>query len=303
MISIILPVYNAEKTLRRLLEGIVAQKYQDFELLLVNDGSCDSSYEIIEEFAGKDNRIRVFHKMNGGASSARNLALSNIRGEYVAFCDSDDCVDADWLQHFAEHIEGNDVVVQGWKYVKENSTSKEYYSHQCQCPAYAADMMSAKESFGFLWNKCFRTSIISNQHLRFNESFRFLEDEEFICRYWVFVRNVSFVHVAAYNYQLPDFNTKYTAIDNYTLYLSLLDSASQFIRHTDSVTMRKYTMGVFRNMMLSYQKHLYAEGWTRLKQFVRLGQQYHQYNRYMRLMRPWNYVLWHPFLMVYNWIK
>ena len=89
-ISVIVPVYNTEKYLRRCIDSVLAQTYQDFELLLIDDGSKDSSGAICDEYAEKDTRVRVFHKENGGVSSARNLGLDNAKGEWVTFIDSDD---------------------------------------------------------------------------------------------------------------------------------------------------------------------------------------------------------------------
>ena len=80
IISVIIPIYNAESTLRRCLDSIITQTFTDFECLLVNDGSMDRSGEICEEYANKDSRVRVFHKENGGVSSARNVGLDNARG-------------------------------------------------------------------------------------------------------------------------------------------------------------------------------------------------------------------------------
>ena len=89
MVSIIVPVYNTEKFLHRCIDSILAQTYTDFELLLIDDGSKDSSGTICDEYAAQDARVRVFHKENGGVSSARNLGLDNARGEWVTFVDSD----------------------------------------------------------------------------------------------------------------------------------------------------------------------------------------------------------------------
>ena len=96
-ITVIIPVYNAESTLRRCLDSILAQTFTDFECLLINDGSKDRSGEICEEYANKDSRVRVFHKENGGVSSARNVGLDNARGEWITFCDSDDTVMPEWI--------------------------------------------------------------------------------------------------------------------------------------------------------------------------------------------------------------
>ena len=89
-ISVIVPVYNAEKYLSRCIDSILVQTFTCFELLLVDDGSTDCSGRICDEYAKRDTRIRVIHKENGGVSSARNLGLDNAKGEWICFCDSDD---------------------------------------------------------------------------------------------------------------------------------------------------------------------------------------------------------------------
>ena len=82
-VSVIVPLYKAEKYIHRCVDSILAQTFTDWELLLIDDGSPDRSGEICDEYARKDKRIRVFYKKNGGVSSARNLGLDNVRGEYV----------------------------------------------------------------------------------------------------------------------------------------------------------------------------------------------------------------------------
>lgn len=97
MISVIVPVYGVEKYLDRCVESVLNQTYKDFELLLVDDGSLDNCPLMCDEWAKKDERIRVFHKPNGGLSSARNYGLDRVKGDYVAFVDSDDFVHPDYL--------------------------------------------------------------------------------------------------------------------------------------------------------------------------------------------------------------
>ena len=86
IVSIIVPVYNAEKTIQRCVESILGQDFQDFELLLIDDGSQDTSGELCDAFARQDARVRVFHKENGGVSAARNLGLSQAQGVYLDYC-------------------------------------------------------------------------------------------------------------------------------------------------------------------------------------------------------------------------
>ena len=84
-ISVIVPVYNVEKYLRRCIDSILVQTFTDFELLLIDDGSKDKSGEICDEYAKKDKRVRVFHKVNGGVSSARNLGLDYAKGQWIGW--------------------------------------------------------------------------------------------------------------------------------------------------------------------------------------------------------------------------
>ena len=98
LISVIIPVYNIEKYLERCVNSVCNQTYENLEILLVDDGSTDNSGKLCEQLAQKDHRIKVFHKENGGSSSARNLGLANAQGEYVGFVDSDDYVSVDMYQ-------------------------------------------------------------------------------------------------------------------------------------------------------------------------------------------------------------
>ena len=90
LISVIVPVYNAEKYLDKCVNSIINQKYTNLEIILVDDGSKDNSLDLCKKYAEKDNRIKVIHKENGGLSSARNVGLAVARGEYIMFCDPDD---------------------------------------------------------------------------------------------------------------------------------------------------------------------------------------------------------------------
>lgn len=103
-ISVIVPVYKVEKYLHRCVDSILAQTFTDFEILLIDDGSPDRSGEICDEYAKKDSRVRVFHKENGGVSSARNLGLENAVGEWIWFVDSDDTVEANALNVINTYI-------------------------------------------------------------------------------------------------------------------------------------------------------------------------------------------------------
>lgn len=124
LVSVIVPVYNVEKYLSRCLKSLTDQVYKSIEIIVVDDGSTDKSSAIAERFAHHDNRIRVFHKRNGGQGSARNVGLDNAKGDYYCFVDSDDWVDKDYVLKMVSCLEANnaDIVMCGVERVWDNGT-------------------------------------------------------------------------------------------------------------------------------------------------------------------------------------
>lgn len=121
-ISVIVPVYNTEKTLRECVDSILCQDYRNFELLLIDDGSKDKSPAICDEYALKDHRVKVYHKPNGGVSSARNYGIDYAQGEWITFIDADDYITQGYLNVVDKHDE--DIIIKGYqKFDKEGVTS------------------------------------------------------------------------------------------------------------------------------------------------------------------------------------
>ena len=180
LISVIVPVYNAESTLIRCVDSILAQTFTDFELLLIDDGSKDRSGEICDGYAAKDSRVKVFHKPNGGVSSARNLGLDNARGEWISFVDSDDDIHKDCLYEL-NSLEANDFKVCNF----DGDGSKRFES-------YPSDSHLSGDSIKFMldnnlvytpWGKLFKSSIIKALGLRFDTKLRLGEDTVFCWEY------------------------------------------------------------------------------------------------------------------------
>lgn len=210
IISVIVPAYNAEKYLRRCINSILAQTFTDFELLLIDDGSTDQSGEICDEYADKDARIKVFHKANGGVSSARNVGLDNAVGEYICFCDADDWVDRTWLENFCDKLPC-DMVVQGYKY-KSFNTGKwksRKLPNVCLPVNTALKLLFEHDNMGYLWCRCFRASLIKKYNIRFNEFFILGEDYDFILSFCLHVKEIDLVEVTSYNYYEPNCCLKY----------------------------------------------------------------------------------------------
>ena len=117
LISVIVPVYKVEKYIHKCVDSIINQTYKNLEIILVDDGSPDECGKICDEYAEKDNRIIVIHQKNSGQCVARNMGLKKMSGEYVAFVDSDDYLEKDYLQKMREGIQDKQMAISGFKQV------------------------------------------------------------------------------------------------------------------------------------------------------------------------------------------
>ena len=191
MISIIIPVYNVENFLCQCLDSIIAQTYHDFEILLVDEGSTDGSGTICDEYAAKDKRIRVIHKDNRGVSSARNIGLNRIKGDWVFFCDADDMLFDNSLEILAGNIsDGIDSICCGYVRISESnellSNNNCEYSEIVRSSDALIDFykpLFSKAKNIYLWNRLLRATIISDNNLRFREDLAIKEDGLFLVQY------------------------------------------------------------------------------------------------------------------------
>lgn len=200
LVSVIIPVYNSESYLHRCVDSLLTQSYTDFELILVDDGSRDSSSDICDEYARKDGRIKVFHKENAGVSSARNLGLDNATGEFVVFVDSDDWVDIHFLEYLytAVHKEKFDIAV---------CEIINYYGHKIKISnnsliekgkcAYIKHQIIA--GFTSVCNMMFNREFIEANRLRF-EKVRYSEDFIFSIKAICLSKRITYVANHLYYY-------------------------------------------------------------------------------------------------------
>ena len=212
-ISVIVPVYNAEAFLHRCIDSILSQTYTDFELLLIDDGSKDKSGEICDEYAQKDTRVRVFHKENGGVSSARNLGLDNAKGEWITFVDSDDWLPSKSLDSLVKEKD-IDFVISGFANknripivpsccgIHKNKALQDFIVANYQNPFLAAP-----------WAKLFRREMILSKGLSFDLNLKVCEDAIFVSNYLLYINNVFVLDDICYVYEEPDnFGEKYSSI-------------------------------------------------------------------------------------------
>lgn len=183
-ISIIVPVYNAEKTIGRCVEALLNQSYNNIEIILVDDGSKDSSFSICKGYSELDKRVIVVQKRNGGVSSARNLGLDNATGEYVMFCDSDDWVESNWCELLINNYQEDSLTMCGFFSIDNENKRTEVCVEEEIKKISRADYLDTKLLGGFVpWNKIYSARVIKENHLKFPSNLTLGEDKIFVWNY------------------------------------------------------------------------------------------------------------------------
>lgn len=257
MISVIVPVYKAEKVISRCIESVTAQEYQDWELILVDDGSPDKSGEICDEYSVKDKRIRVVHQENAGASAARNQGIEVARGEYICFIDADDYVSKKYLSDFFTFPDYTDFVMQGHTAIYTSRpdnlcVNKKTCSHDLKY------LLENCDEQGLLQGPCcklFKLDVIRDFNISYPSDISIGEDAIFVKQYLLHCGSrISTIARSNYFYihnntdsltsRFHNCNELYFAIyKEYELYMELVkkvgnisfDAKSQFFDHVSSI--------------------------------------------------------------------
>ncbi len=185
-VSIIVPVYNGETTLKVCLDSIQKQTYENIEVIVVDDGSLDNSGKICDEYAEKDARFKIIHKKNEGVSMARNDALDHSTGEYICFVDGDDYIEADMIEGLYSAVKSNDcgMSVCGAYFDSDEKTvpfpTKPINKIISSEETFDALLRGGNDIKGWLWNKMIHRSIVGDHRL--DKNIMFLEDLEFLLR-------------------------------------------------------------------------------------------------------------------------
>lgn len=202
-ISIIVPVYNVEKYLKKCVDSILNQTFRDFELILVDDGSPDNSGDICDQYAREDNRVRVIHKQNGGLSSARNAGIENAKGKFLSFIDSDDYIDTDMIEILHNDIVSDEIDISTIGYYdqygsniinsQKNINSMEILSNEQAIEK----ILEGKELTANVWNKLYKSKLFET--IRFVDKV-IAEDAFIIVDLLLLCRNVSLNKNFKYHY-------------------------------------------------------------------------------------------------------
>ena len=272
-VSVIVPVYGVERQLARCVDSLIAQTYLNLEILLVDDGSVDRSGEICDEYAKKDARVRVFHKENGGVSSARNLGLENITGDYVLFLDGDDLLASETVETCVKIAEDEkfDVVCFGYKlYLESKNGDLSVIKDDAKDPL---EIRSKEELLGgfsdfygkgifdFITDKLFRASVIKSGKVRFDPYFDMGgEDALFVLSLLPQVNSIKIISDCFYNYfrregESVTITFKEEKFDRYYERVRLI---YEFMRENDCLD-RRFLAGLYCTYALWFYESLFSD--------------------------------------------
>lgn len=270
-ISVIVPVYKAEKHLAQCIDSVLAQTFSDFELLLIDDGSPDRCGEICEEYAQKDSRIRAFHQENAGVSAARNKGLLHSSGKYVTFVDSDDYIKPSYLEHLRGALPLGDnfrgVVIGGLGKAFPDGRNQEIRMPELELlgeekSRVMTDLMD--KNISYVASKLYDNRLIRQYKLRFASDISCLEDMLFLldyalCADFIHIRDfVDYVYRVGYSTEalsvrIGDFQAEYRAFSHFLervcncqrLY-GLADDALAAIWRSLTVSFHKIVMAIYK---------------------------------------------------------
>lgn len=209
-VSVIVPIYNSEKWIERCVNSILEQTYRNIELILIDDGSQDNSFEICNELAKKDNRIKLIHIENQGVANARNIGLENVCGDFITFCDSDDTYEKDFIEKLLNlYNESKSELCVSSIYVNQNGEKK---IHNAPIVGIYKDISPIINGwfniyFGGLWNKLYLTKIIKENNIKFPTDLSINEDSIFTLNYLKYVNSVNCSDNPIYNYIVENTNS------------------------------------------------------------------------------------------------
>jgi len=208
LVSVIVPVWNGADCLEACLKSIQAQAVEGMEIIVVDDGSTDGTWTLLQRLSAQDERIRPFRQDNAGVSQARNAGLSYCRGRYIRFVDADDLLPPGSMQHLLNAAEEStsDLVLGAYTEVLFSQRTHRDLG-QCEDTVDSEEFLRRLERlsnsfyYGVLWNKLFRGDIIRDRNIRFNPRLVWGEDFSFVMDYCAHAERIRYTQTAIYDYQ------------------------------------------------------------------------------------------------------
>lgn len=205
-ISIIIPVYNSAVTISRCLDSIIASGEREYEIILINDGSTDSTYSILEDYNKKYENLKVYHIENSGVSAARNLGIKYAQGEYISFVDSDDYVSENYVSTILEHIKSDkDIYFFSGKVLSENQSKNNQLVFISLCNTMSEvkhNLIKGKSNVP--WDKLYKRDILVQNNINFREDTSLGEDWIFAMDYFEKCKNFELIQEILYFYCIQE---------------------------------------------------------------------------------------------------
>lgn len=258
-ISIIIPVYGVEKYIEKCINSLLTQNFKDFEALIIDDGSLDNSISIAKRLVKNNPRFIFLHKSNGGQASARNLGLDHAKGQYIAFLDSDDYLDPNYLLYmYKKALKTNaDITTCGINFVDEfNNIVKTIYSTYDSLSLENDFLISKGGVTNFMWDKLFKKELF--EHLRFNTQLRTNEDVHLIFRL-IYKKSISNIHTPLY-YYLQRAGSTSKGVNSHYLQdrISIKNMQLQFIEEKNLGHKKRYITNSYLKTFVFYSATVFA---------------------------------------------
>lgn len=260
LISVVIPAYNAGKYIEETLKSVSEQTYENWECIIVNDGSIDNTKDIIGKWINGKYKYRLISQQNSGVSSARNKGIENAKGNYIVFVDSDDTINPNYLSDFIDNLESEDtLIIQDFNRVHSDGSISPNYIKYTNSTYKLGEIEYSYHLFsGNPVNKLFSKNIIQNNHITFDKDLAYGEDEKFFLEYLSHISYIKTLNKANYNY----FYRQNSAIErtyNYKTYINLLLCFNRFlesnliINNKNKEIKKRYTLffNLFINSLIS----------------------------------------------------
>ena len=267
-ISIVVPIYNVERYLKRCVESLRDQTYKNLEIILVDDGSPDNCPTICDTFAELDDRIRVLHKKNGGLSEARNFGLKKATGDYILYVDSDDYIEKDSCEKLINSMDSNvDVVVGSYREVRENKIIIKRHSNlseklQYSAKEYVIKSIKNDEWYAPAWLNLYRKSFLISNKLYYKVGYYF-EDIEMLPRLFLANPRVKYVDYAFYNYIIRKnsiMTSKMTA-EKIQMSIDIYNNWMRLISGVNDKQYQSYLYGILIKYYIATARQSEFSGW------------------------------------------
>ena len=251
-ISVIVPVYNVEKYLTQCIESILSQTYQEFELLLIDDGSEDNSGSICDHYSNIDSRVHVFHKENGGVSSARNMGIEHAKGEWVCFVDSDDWIDKGTFEYITGLWKGADFLQFGYR--RTGGTASEYSYVPSKVLRYSTSVYCTKRIYhSAICGYLLKLNIIKKYKISFPNHIKYGEDQAFILKTLICSSEIVILDRHFYNYRDREGSAMHASesISMGKDHLLVIEDLLLFIEH-NRINLPPLYLSLFRTFVMSF---------------------------------------------------